>query len=357
MRYKIELVIDTVSRIYNEVLQTLATHHTIGDLLNFIEDVGSLLERFLKESIYKNKRNKDNFFNLINDLSKFGLSEDLKSSLHQLRILYNNAKHSPTPETSSDKIINILQGTMSCLKEIKENNLGFDPIVNTYERTVWIAGWAHYTTGDIEVHIIIPYDGDIYLPSIDFFNIKWSGWYEIINKFETDGDLLMGKEYFLEKVYSQLESEGEFIDAGIFKGDYRNLILELSKFVDDGSLLPFLQRGNDMRAMFYGVIYAACEVINEKTFLREKTDEFQQSIQLKASYKYACPRNSKIAQKYIKSIAYFLKGLKDEHKERIEGPLFFTQRNFEMKKNEAYLRNKDLPIMVTNQGEFIVEII
>lgn len=185
-------------------------------------------------------------FSLINGLSKFGLSEDLKTSLHELRKLYNNAKHSPTYKTSTDKILEILKETISCLKEIKEKNLGFDPIVNTYRRTVWIAGWDHYTTGDTEVHIMIPYDGDRYIPSIDYFNITWSGWDEIINKFVSTEELLMGKEYFPRKVYSDLESERDFVDAGVFKGDYKTLVLELSKYVDEKnekSLLPFFKEG------------------------------------------------------------------------------------------------------------------
>ncbi|ANF37967.1 hypothetical protein IM717_00750 [Bacillus velezensis] len=360
MRYKIDIVIDTVSQVYNEVLQTLATHHTIRDLLNYIEDVGSVLEGFLKESIYKSEKNRENFFSLINGLSKFGLSEDLKTSLHELRKLYNNAKHSPTYKTSTDKILEILKETISCLKEIKEKNLGFDPIVNTYRRTVWIAGWDHYTTGDTEVHIMIPYDGDRYIPSIDYFNITWSGWDEIINKFVSTEELLMGKEYFPRKVYSDLESERDFVDAGVFKGDYKTLVLELSKYVDEKnekSLLPFFQRGNNPRAMFYGVIYAVCEAINEKGFRRNNIEEFRKSVQLLASYKYACPRNSEIVQKYIISVADFLMGLNDEHTKRIEGPLFFTQRRFEMQKNAAYLKSKELPLIITNQGEFIVEII
>lgn len=351
LRTYIDIALDTVDQAYNQLLSKLATHHTSKEISEYIKDVGSELETFLKEGIFNNSRNRDSLQKKINDLLNLGLSQISIDSFHDLRERYNEAKHDPAIIFNGLAITKLLRNTKTALEEMKTLNMGTTIKQQNYERFVWIASWDHLTTGDTEISIMIPYDGEGFPPSIDFFNISWVGWDEIVNKFVNSEELMMGKEHFPEKVYNTLNIE-DFNDAGVFFGDYRELVLEISKYVDindEKKLLPNLQRKNDPIAIYYALVYSVCDVISEGLF-EENLDALTDAIHVISSYKYAVDDNSEYAKSLAPKLANILLELQPEHKEHITGPFFVSQEAFLSIKNSTYISHERPPIQVTIDG-------
>lgn len=353
MRYSIDIIMDASKQAHKEALETLATHHTINDLMVYVKDMGNELELFLKRSIYKERRNKDTFFNLINDLSSFGVSSEDIQTLHKVRIMYNDAKHEPTSNRTSMEIINVLEKLCSTLSDMKKINLGKTYETQTYNRVVWIAGWDHYTSGDTEISIMIPYIGERFPPALDYFNIRWDGWDELVGKFTTQGSLKIGQRNIPESVYSKLSAEGEFIDAGEFSGDYRELILEISKYVDpkiEEGLLPHLQRKNDPVSMYYATIYAACDVVNKGRFKKDISLLIEEIYSI-LTYTYAAPRHSEYVKRIVPEIAEFFSLLHEEHQINLKGPFFLSKDKFKLNLQHSYLVSERFDISINVEGE------
>ncbi|WNS82222.1 hypothetical protein RRU94_15905 [Domibacillus sp. DTU_2020_1001157_1_SI_ALB_TIR_016] len=356
MRSSVDIILDITNQAYHEALNILATHHTPKDLLKYIKDVGVETELFLRESIYHNRNNRDNFKLLIDNLSRFNVSTTSIISLNELRREYNKAKHDPTTTIQSLDVIKIIKNTYNALKEIKDLNLGSNMKTQSYSRVVWIAGWDHFNSGDTEIQIMIPYDGNKFPPHIDFFNIHWEGWDKLIERFKVNNTLLMGKEYFPDNVYNMLQNTGDFIGAGIYNGDYRELILEISKYVDSSieeELIPDLQRKNAPIAIFYAIIYSTCDVISEGRFVHD-IEVLKETILSIATYKYAILGESLYTNEWIPIMAEILMNLKEEHRNHLEGPIFLSSDKFESMRKESYITKKSPNIQITNDGKLLV---
>ncbi|MGO4549400.1 hypothetical protein AB4Z29_31985 [Paenibacillus sp. 2TAB23] len=352
MQTYIDRITDISNQAYSQLLTHLAAHHTSNDIAKYIKDIGSEVELFLKEGIYNNTRNRDTFEVLVNHLVSQDVSQTSIDSLHELRKKYNKAKHDPSTIISGKEAMTILQDTNKALVEIKNVGLGISSRNQSYERILWFAGWDHITSGDTEISIMIPSTGERLPPALDYFNIVWDGWEPLISHFVKQGQLLLGREQFPEKVYDIL-SGGDFLDAGVFIGDYRELILEISKYVDlerESRLLPNLQRKNDPNAIYYAMVYATCDVISEGMFVEER-NELEEALLIIANYKYAVDTASQYARKLAPQMVNILLELKEEHRNCIEGPLFFTEKTFGTLMTSAYINCKQPPIKVTNDGK------
>ncbi len=361
MRTHIEIIDDIVSQAYINALRISSTHHTEHDVKSFLKEIGSTIELFLKEAVYVNRKNRDNFFDLINELARLGVSSKSIHTLQQLRTSYNKAKHNPRTRITIMEAIKILTDVKLVLSEIRDLNIGVvnDSRHEEYDRVVWIAGWDHFTTGDTEIAILVPYEYDgtrISIPTLDFFNIHWEGWDKVINKFSSENNLYMGKDYFPDSTYEYISGMEDFINAGVYTGDYRELIIEISKHVDpkkEQCLLPNLQRKNDISAMFYAVIYASCDAICEGKWSKS-IEEMQNSIYRILEYRYAAPLDSPYVLKIVPEVVKGLAKLKTEHANFIKGPKFLPEEKCKLLEKQSYINLKKMKVLVTNEGELIV---
>lgn len=358
MRTYGQVIIDISNQAYLRALSLSGKHHTDKDMMAFIKDVGSEVEIYLKEAVYINQRNRDTFANLIDGLTAQGIPDNIVNTLHNLRKTYNSAKHDPSFVIETPEVIKILKSTKETLDEMQKFNLGImnNSVVVNYKRNLWIAGWDHFHTGEIEIHIFLPYDGDrLFPPAVDMFNIHYSGWDEIVAKFTSSGDLFMGKDYLPERIYRTMSSEGEFIEAGLFDGDYRELLIELTKYVDsktEEQLLSFLRRSEDIYAMYSAVQFSACDILKDGRYIGN-VEELSEHIYRYCEYKYAAPKNSKILMNLVPRIIKLLFQLKPEHRSGLEGPLFLSEEEFEKHRSSSYYVDNDLGWLLTNNGELI----
>ncbi|QWG76920.1 MULTISPECIES: hypothetical protein [Bacillus cereus group] len=361
MRTHIEIMGNIVNQVYSNALRISSTHHTEHDVKSLLKEIGSTIEVFLKEAVYKSRRNRGNFFELIDGLEELSVSSKSIHTLHQLRTSYNKAKHNPGTHITIMEAIRILTDVRLVLSEIKDLDIG---VVNEckheeYERVVWIAGWDHFTTSDTEISIIVPYEQDgtmAYIPTLDYFNIHWEGWDKITERFSSTNKLFMGQTYFPASTYEYISGMEDFIDAGVYTGDYRDLLIEISKHVDpikEGALLPDLQRKNNASAMFYAVIYASCDAICEGKWSRS-LEEMEKSVYRILEYRYAAPLDSPYLLKIVPEVVKGLKNLKASHASFIKGPKFLPKEKYNLLEKQAYINLKEMKILVTNEGELIV---
>ncbi|MBA9029411.1 hypothetical protein, partial [Peribacillus huizhouensis] len=336
MKTHVEVIIDTLNDAYSNALKISSCHHTENDVKKFLKEIGSAIELFLKEAVYGNRRNRDDFYELIKDLDNLGVSRDSIKNLQKLRDSYNKAKHNPRSQVNIISAMKILTDIKTILIEISSLNIGIvnEPKTINYQRVVWIAGWDHYSTGETEISIIVPYEHDgtrISIPTFEHFNIQWEGWEDIIKKFVAKNNLLMGKDHLPEGFYTYVSGLGEFIEAGVFSGDYRELIIEISKYVDkemENKLLPNLQRKNDLASMFYAVLYASSDVIDEGKYSMD-IEEMRQSVNYILENRYAVETNSENVKKLVLVMVTLLSNLQSEHTTSVQGPIFVHKEKYE----------------------------
>lgn len=117
-------IIDTLNQAYSMSIRISGTHHTENDVKTFLKEIGATVELFLKEAVYENKRNKDDFYELIKDLATLGVSVDSIKALQKLRQSYNKAKHNPLSQVNIIKAMEILTNVKAVLIEIGMLNIG-----------------------------------------------------------------------------------------------------------------------------------------------------------------------------------------------------------------------------------------
>jgi len=360
LRTKIENIKDLVEQAFQEAVRLSGTDHTPREMAVFLRDVGSEIELFIKDTIYESRRNNDTFENLINGLAHFGAEGSVIEQLHILRRAYNKAKHEPGYVFPSAEVLSILDRTNQSIVHLQSLNIPqCDAYVTVhYNRVLWIAGWDHFTSGDTEVHIMVPVSNNLFPPSIDYFNIHWKGWEEVIQVLERSGSLKMGKEYFPVSIYKSFSSEEDFIEAGIFEGDYRELCMALAKHVKleiEEKLLSFLQRKNDRTAMLASILFASVDAVKEGR-LSERIEDFAESIHSIAAYRYASPRNGEFAKQFVPEIAGMISSLSEETLNSISGPHWVSAESFNNLTNQSQAQLDAPPIIVTNDGRLLVNL-
>lgn len=169
----------------------------------------------------------------------------------------------------------------------------------------------------------------------------------------------MGKDHLPESYYSYISGLGEFIEAGVFSGDYKELIIEISKYVDnetENNLLPNFQRKNDFSSMFYAVMHASIDAINEGKYSSD-IEEMRQSVNFILEQRYSASTNSENVSKLVLMMINLIKSLKQEHTTSIQGPIFVLKEKYEQCRKKAYIEEKELKVLVTNEGEFFAQVL
>jgi len=187
--------------------------------------------------------------------------------------MYFCCKHEPNYNVSYSEASEIISKTESAINNINILNIGTsnDVPTSSIKRVFGLAAGDILHTGETVINIMIPKEEErksdfipFYL--LEFFNINWEGWVPFKEKFESEGTLHLGKQFLPDKVYKFLSSEGDFIDAGVYDGDYRNLVLFLSSYIDLSLESKFFfedQRASNVSAMFSSVLMAGVDVIRQ----------------------------------------------------------------------------------------------
>ena len=165
--------LDALSRLSHDT-------YTDQDVRDLASKIGMKTELYLKSTVLPAKNPRDNFVSFINDLSYLGVDQNHIVWFHDLRQIYNKAKHDPNAQVTLIETTEVVQNAQKTAKLIVANSLGDSVrrVRSTATRIYWIAAFDHYIDGDTEIHIIIPGESEHWLgPPTSIMSISncWRG--------------------------------------------------------------------------------------------------------------------------------------------------------------------------------------
>lgn len=336
MQTHLQKIMSMIQDLEREAIHLSGQDHLPEDLFALVKNAGAALELFLKSHIHVGQSWK--LHRLIDQLDSLGVSAADIEMLHNLRNNYNSPKHDPSYGAHIDEIIKILKDTSHVLQGWIGSRYGnaeqfYRPI---YKRRMWLAGWDHYVHGDGEVHIMIPVGQDDvdFVPSLDVIYLKGLAWPSVLDKLGPAVSLADGiiPQRFLD-MWSQ---EGDFADARVYYGDYRELIRTLASEELRLDLIPFLKRENDSSSMRNAVAIAAVDAAAGYEISTSESD-FKEKIIDTASSEYACPSSSKFVRQFAEKFAKAIFNVPEEQRRSVTGPRFVNSINFQRQmKSSSY---------------------
>lgn len=314
MRTKGEALINKVGDSIVKIQSLISVSYTEDAYSEIVKAIGGEIEKFLKSEVL-NLSNK-NFYELINELKNFRISQIFIDYLHDFRLCYNGYKHDPTYSKTIFEVKTIFENLKSSLEEISSNNLGSvgQPYQNKSKRVVWFAGWDDYIGGMVECNIFIP-DYTIDMPiGIEHFNIDWRAWDIIVNGFTNSNDLFMGKKHVSEKAYEFWKSQSDFLGAGAFVGDVSEFVRELSKYIakNENELIPFLKRNHDSYSVYCSIVFAIYDTLRDNKWSNYQS--LKDEILLRISFDYGVD----LASPYIEYLNYLDYENIEKHRENLK---------------------------------------
>jgi hypothetical protein len=301
MRSQGQALKDKITDSISEIDRLMSITHTEDQYSNLIKNLGGEIEKFLKSSVFQTPNTTKGINDLINDLSYQGVQHQSLTFLHDFRLKYNKYKHDPTYTSDIFECKSVLSNASIAIEEVIALNLGTTnrPYTQTSKRIVWIAGWDDHLGGMTEISIFIPENID-FPTSIEHFNIDWSRWNQVVQKFSATGELIMGEEYVWGPAYKIWKAAPDFLGAGRFTGDFSELIRELSKHINvskESKLIPVLKRKHDTASVKAAIVFSAFEILTENLWASK--DQFVEGVKKKCSYDFGIDSDAEILQKMI----------------------------------------------------------
>lgn len=217
---------------------TVLTHQSFSraDLSALIEPFTSRLEYYLKSVVFPTISRRTSLKNLIDNLSSLGLATPQVTSQHTLRQLYNKSKHAPDVDLNSQECIRSLEGAVVALRAISTlGKTSIDaPQESSFNTVVYIGLWDHYVGGETEVGLFLPSNHWMGTTPISTFHLHWSIWDHLKPALADHPRYSRGKEALGSKLWKSFSDEGDFLDAGVWEGDVRELLELLSAHNDEG---------------------------------------------------------------------------------------------------------------------------
>lgn len=358
MKTNADEIIYITDKTRREAVALAGRDHSPEDYKAFLKDVGASVEVFLKDHVYAGAHNRWNFQRLINSLEPLGASADSRDALHALRLAYNKAKHDPNYDAPISPITNVLTDAQQALEEIAALGLGTtgQPARVVSRRLLWFAAWDHYIGGDTEISIFLPATEDVdFPPNLDIIYTQMAAWTTIKTELAAAGTLCLGPDCIPAKFYSFWQREDDFLNAGSFEGDIRDLVAVFARHERVEDILPFLKRENDQYSMFAAALFAGVDNARQGS-LPDDASEVADAIALTASHYYAAPASSKLLRSYAKKIADMLTQCPLEVRAKLSGPIWVSKVRFNEMQAEGVTQVDDLKLMVMGDGRLVAGI-
>ena len=141
-----------------------------------------------------------------------------------------------------------------------------------------------------EVYVSLPFADEVFATHIDVVWIKGLAWDALKADLIHTGCFYYGGEHFSPEVYERFK-EGDFINAGIWDGDYGQLVRIISSYEDRptaGELIPDLRRDHMYIAVLSSIALACVDVATKATEPLSP-DELSSAILAQADRTYAMP--------------------------------------------------------------------
>jgi hypothetical protein len=334
-----------------EVRELSRNDYTFNDVKNIVVICSSELEIFLKLAAFPSQNQRYNFVQFIDELLTVGVSQIDIDTLHELRLAYNALKHNPMYEPQLLEVENLIKRVKSSLMKLITFSFGriSEQVAIRHRRILWFFAWDHFIGGDTEVSIMIPSMADELPLPLDDIYINMSDWYTVKSELISVGSVAFGKELFPERVYEFYSNESDFLAAGIFEGEYKDLIKTFAKYELRQDLISGLNRHDSFFSMFQASILAMVEVAS--TFETEPTKENLQIEILNCCVdNYAVPSEYQHLSKFVDSLTNLLKQLDFSLWKVLSGPTWISKLSFDIEKKYALVINNELNILFDKNG-------
>lgn len=239
-------------------------HYEDADIRTIVEHIGSKVERFFKSAIFPGSAASDTFDLLINRLKSVGIAKAERQRLHALRELYNDAKHDPNKPMRLKTAIDVIFGACTAIQGLINAQIGATAasVETVVSRLLWVSAYDIYVGGITEVYVSLPLPKEIFATHLDVVYVKGLAWDELKAKLLATNSFHYGPEHFSPEVYNRF-IEGDFLNAGVWDGDYRQLIQILSEYEDRATalkLIPDLRRDHMFIAVLSAIALAGVDV-------------------------------------------------------------------------------------------------
>ena len=254
-------------------------------------EAGSKTEVFLKTVVLPNLPPRTTFIAVIDSLQTYGVGQSDRDLLHDLRRLYNAAKHDPSWTPSLLGIQGIFSRLRNVFRALAANNVGLlnTERQNRFHQIFWLAVWDHFIGGDSEVHVIAPYRGGR-APTLDLVYVDLVRWDDVKVALGSIGALRNEGGLIPTEVIASFQEDSDFHQAVVFEGSYRDLIAVLATFERREDLIPGLRREDDIQAMMQAFILATLDSVQQSSNLSSQ-QSLADIIARRVVEAYAVPRS------------------------------------------------------------------
>ena len=275
-----------------------------SELRDLINVVGSRTEIFLKTTVLPHVLPKTDFDGCINALKAAGVGKEERGTLHSLRQVYNDTKHTTGYKPSLIYLQELIPKIMNVVQNLSAMDLGLlnTPERRRYNRVLWLAAWDHYIGGDSEVHIIVPTTSG-WPPDLDLIYIDMRSWDTVKATLAASGGLKLGKGIIPKHFYEEFEAEDNFHEALVVDNDYRTIIATLAAQERREELIPGLRREDDIRSMIQAFTLASIDVAEDTGI---SVDDQAKAIAQRAVETYAVPQGFNLLNRHAQDFSEML---------------------------------------------------
>lgn len=150
-----------------------------------------------------------------------------------------------------------------------------------------------------------------------------------------------------EKLYKEWESEGEFLDAFVYEGNYKDLVCILSQYEKRNELVSGLMRHHDIRAMIQACLLATLDVITNTNNIEEKI--IIEEIKSQAINVYAIPNKYKGLKQLVENISEMILKIEKNDWSKIYGLKWLDKNEYENEKKSALAICENYNILINSE--------
>jgi hypothetical protein len=343
----------------DESLQLLNQYMIEGyegsDIKNLLSKMASATELFLKRDVFPTKSNRDNFYSFIEELKARSISHAKVDFIHSVRLAYNDAKHDPNSVISVLKVKKLLEDLKLAVNDILMAGIGRvnSSIRAPTTRVFWICAWDHYVGGETEVAVFLPsdYDGFLGAHSVDHVSIHGLKWDDFKNDLPNFGSVSPHEGLIPDGQVKFWLSEGDCLTPFVFEGEYNSLIICLSKYLKDVSLIPGLAREDDplnlLQTAVMAVIDAYANAPGEK-----KESQCASALSLANNQYAVLPKFNSRIEPYISKVVDVVDKIPLHVKPALSGPIWIAKKSYDS--DESIYRDDDIRTLVDSKNRIVL---
>jgi hypothetical protein len=315
-------------------------------------EVGTQTEVLLKTAVLPHISPRAHFNDCIVALD---LSSADSDALHELRQLYNSAKHDPQWTPSLLQLQHLLPRVSEVIRHLSLNNVGQlnTDVYTRFHQVFWVAVWDHFAGGDSEVHIIAPARG-AHPPTLDLIYVHIHLWDQIKTSLATVGTVRRGEELIPEDVFASFGEDSDFHQAIVFEGSFRDLIAVLASHERREELIPSLLRENDQRAIMQALVLATLDSAPASVGAAA-IEEVAGAISQRAVEAYAVPANYRSLHAESAEFAEMLLAVPSMKRANLSGPIWVVRGDFDSQRPLALASHARLPVIVNSEVTLLIQ--